>query len=734
MKKKKKTIISNYINGGKLLHSHFPLLIPLIPFPNFSLPNPNLRSLQQETEVLLLSCSWMAETLSPNVGTQKQRLPIAARIQSPTSPFFLGSNDDQLERTQARAARAAAIRRKNVIAYNLNSHSHDSESDPCLNKQQILDLFQNCIKLASENKINQKNTWELNLIDHLTDIIKVEEEGDTETNFQKASCTLEAGVKIYSLRVDSVHSEAYKVLGGMKRAGQEAEEDTHLEGDNVVSGQEESRKETKKKLSPLSTLESSFEVLNVKKFDAAFAVDPLYRQTTAQFDEGGAKGLLMNNLGVYGGCRVLFDSQEVPAKCMASQNQHAVSDTIDLSFMRDCVEQMVSDMCTKNEISPTIRTIVNQFDESNRRPSDFQFHSHNSAEELDTAFDCQIEADREEYDNSTTWSDDHDNQTFVADLGCNDADPSFPSYPQVLESETFPSQDPDMDDRFENVDGYLIVNLGFNSKQNAWAGPDHWKYRKSKVSEVHPTAEDGPTLKSKQMRSKKQAEVDLNFTSSLEKKMSDIFTPPKNPKSILLPESRLPCNTKLPEDCHYQPEDLIKLFLLPNVKCLGRRAKRFSDGSREQPNDYEAFPSCDNGSAYGGDPGDYEGDVHSDIEDSDTLISQPRQVNKIEVQYDKTSKQVDVQALKITLWDHVQESAKLSVQGEQEILSFKNMLANFPGECNAAATISDISPHLCFICLLHLANEKGLSIQSCSNLDDLDIHLPQVDDALSGTV
>jgi len=44
--------------------------------------------------------------------------------------------------------------------------------------------------------------------------------------FGQASCTLEAGVKIYSLRVDSVHSEAYKVLGGMNRAGQEAEQGT----------------------------------------------------------------------------------------------------------------------------------------------------------------------------------------------------------------------------------------------------------------------------------------------------------------------------------------------------------------------------------------------------------------------------------------------------------------------------------------------------------------------------
>ncbi|WJX43909.1 hypothetical protein P8452_30953 [Trifolium repens] len=668
----------------------------------------------------------MAEALSPN----KQRLPVAARIQSPTSPFILGSNDDQLERAQARAARAAAIHRKNLTV----SQSLDANSDPCLNKQQIFDLFQNCIKLASENKINQKNTWELNLIDHLTDIIKAEEENDTETNFQKASCTLEAGVKIYSLRVDSVHSEAYKVLGGMNRAGQDAEQDTTLEGVNVESGQEGGRKETDKKLSPLSTLEPSFEVLNVKKFDAAFVVDPLYRQTTAKFDEGGAKGLLMNNLGVYGGCRVLFDSQEVPAKCMAGQNEPDISDTIDLSFVRDCVEQIVLEMRVKDEISPTLRTIVNQFDENNKRPTDFQLHGQNSVEEPGVDFTCENGADREDYENGANWSDDHDDQPVIADLDSNDVDPSFPSYPQ--ENELFPSTEPDMDDRFENVDGFLFLSLGFNSKHNAWAGPDHWKYKKSKVSEVQPTSEDGPTLKTKQTKSKRQAEVDLAFVNSLEKNLSDIFAPPKNPKTLLLPESRPSCNTKLPEDCHYQPEELIKLFLLPDVKCLGRRAKRFSDseGSRDQFNENDTFPSWDNGSACGGDEaGDYEGDYHSDLEDPGTLITQPRQVSKIEVQYDKTSKQVDVQALKVTLWDHVQAYDKLPpVQGQEEIVSFRNLLANFPGDCNAAANISDISPHLCFICLLHLANEKGLSIQSFPNLDDLSIRLPYVGD--SGTV
>ncbi len=42
-------------------------------------------------------------------------------------------------------------------------------------------------------KINQKNTWELNLIDHLTEVIKVDEEDDTETNFQKVLVVLFVG-------------------------------------------------------------------------------------------------------------------------------------------------------------------------------------------------------------------------------------------------------------------------------------------------------------------------------------------------------------------------------------------------------------------------------------------------------------------------------------------------------------------------------------------------------------
>lgn len=193
-------------------------------------------------------------------------------------------------------------------------------------------------------------------------------------------------------------------------------------------------------------------------------MDPLYHQTSAQFDEGGAKGLLLNNLGVYGGCRVLFDSLEVPGKCMPCENQYDKSDTIDLSFAKgvlllviygvfgityvigkfssnnnhvlvlctDYVEQMVLNMQTKNEISPSLRDIVSQFDEDNRRPSDFYSSVEKSAEEVDASYKNELDSDGDAFENCGTWSYDHDEHTSVVDEDPICADPTYPSYHEVF--------------------------------------------------------------------------------------------------------------------------------------------------------------------------------------------------------------------------------------------------------------------------------------------------------------
>ena len=39
-----------------------------------------------------------------------------------------------------------------------------------------------CLKMASENKITPQNTWQLQLIEHLPELIR--EEGGAQTNFQ----------------------------------------------------------------------------------------------------------------------------------------------------------------------------------------------------------------------------------------------------------------------------------------------------------------------------------------------------------------------------------------------------------------------------------------------------------------------------------------------------------------------------------------------------------------------
>lgn len=87
-------------------------------------------------------------------------------------------------------------------------------------------------------------------------------------------------------------------------------------------------------------------------------------------------------------------------------------------------------------------------------------------------------------------------------------------------------------------------------------------------SEDDPTTKNVSPVTTKRPRNKKQTEVDIDFTKALDEDLSDVFASAKNPKSLLLPANRAPCNTRLPEDCHYQPEDLVKLFLLPNVKVI----------------------------------------------------------------------------------------------------------------------------------------------------------------------
>lgn len=71
----------------------------------------------------------------------------------------------------------------------------------------------------------------------------------------------------------------------------------------------------------------SFSKIKVKAFDLEFTVDPLFKKTSADFDEGGAGGILMNHLGCDGSMKVVFDAGD--AKLSNGDDPDAESDDED---------------------------------------------------------------------------------------------------------------------------------------------------------------------------------------------------------------------------------------------------------------------------------------------------------------------------------------------------------------------------------------------------------------------
>lgn len=121
------------------------------------------------------------------------------------------------------------------------------------------------------------------------------------------SCTIDASVKIYAYRVDSILAETYKVLGGLSRSGNEnepgaadaaasGEPETDADGkrgDGLVGDGDNdseigaddapgSRHPRKAKKAPVAaaTLEADVESLNLKQLEIDVAADPLFQKAT----------------------------------------------------------------------------------------------------------------------------------------------------------------------------------------------------------------------------------------------------------------------------------------------------------------------------------------------------------------------------------------------------------------------------------------------------------------------
>ena len=132
-------------------------------------------------------------------------------------------------------------RRRSSIASSLLSVK--SPFTASADQARLAEMYKTVIKMSSENvrtyvwsmiihirspttksqqKITAKNSWSLDLIDHMDQLIDEENDrGRAQVNFQKASCTLDASIKIYSYRVDDTWSSSYRILENLNRTDQE---------------------------------------------------------------------------------------------------------------------------------------------------------------------------------------------------------------------------------------------------------------------------------------------------------------------------------------------------------------------------------------------------------------------------------------------------------------------------------------------------------------------------------
>uniref|UniRef100_A0A8B9CCJ1 Condensin complex subunit 2 n=1 Tax=Anser brachyrhynchus TaxID=132585 RepID=A0A8B9CCJ1_9AVES len=656
-------------------------------------------------------------------------------------------NDDERERRQRRRSRAADLQLGSTEAALGLVSSVPGQVDASLSavprwtNAQISDHYSTCIKLFTENKINTKNVFGLYLIDYMTDILK---QKDSElTNFKIAAGTLDASAKIYAVRVDVVHADMYKVLGGLGKDSIPTEDTESPKGeeDSAASGTVK-RVQTKKKHS-FKTIEQNLNNINVTDHNRRCEVDPMFQKTSASFDECSTAGIFLTSLRTQS-ChsKLLFDSEIVPLPSSATvtlPNCDPVTVTDLNLLLSQCIEKRP--ICSSLAGFQFTHWDAESHDESVSALLD-------KFKKSDQVFNINAEIDSYVEDGGPMLPDDDFNtespRSKVADeIGEFTENKSFRTVRESKRLDAVPFGEGDI----RTMCLHLSMKPGeysyFSPRTlSMWAGPDHWRFKPHHKSGVVSEQQN------KKKNAKKVFEVnfdeDIDFKTYFRKTKAALTLK----KSIL--ESRNRKATTLPADFNYNPNNFVQLFLKPLVK-LCRLPEPGSSLDHEDeigeydynnPNDtsnfcpaVQAADSDDDNDPiqFMGQTEDFNLNAHSEGQDEEfngvvgvdiamygelNLIAEPQKVNKIAIQYAKTAKKMDMKMLKQNMWDILLDTGKKQtlaeiedtekekdpsvVTGEKAFSDItKELLHRLP-----STMVKNLSVPLAFTCLLHLANEK----------------------------
>lgn len=644
------------------------------------------------------------------------------------------------------------------------------------NRLTIMSNFEEWIKLSTDNKITSKNSWQFALIDYFHDL-NVIKDGDN-INFQRASATLDGCVKIYLSRVESVASETGKLLSGLatKKGQLELEEDNGDDDDGDDEGADANLGKKERRINRVveSTL-VPFESLKIKKLDQELAIDPLFKKALADFDEGGAKSLLLNTLNIDSSGRVVFDAttNSIKADTDPETNEDIQIDSghVKMSKLRDMLAPDLSDLDNLS-ICPSIKDLKLVLSDVGNAKSVLTDVNNGfmaeSEKEVASRFAPETPVNFPDYDMEMDYDDNNNGEGLDVDLANIDQDMERletnmhnTSLDEVVTTERVMDQD-------------LMAYFDEKMKTN-WRGPEHWRVTALKQARKldKPNAGKSGTPQPKTVKRKRKEHIVVNFFEEDDDDLlEDLFQKHKNQFQISKrPEERKKDDLHiLPDDIKFNSQRLVNLFIKPtkSIVTFSRRMKpllvtdededaknriytdeiyfagKYLEKEKEREEeerqeklaasfhqaemeDYDNYDGIDFNDVLGG----VDDALENTEENKEEIGSQfvGRKARPEYVNYSKVAKRVDVKLLKDNLWRSIkvesrQNTPVAETEGEEatkEIpkeITFRNVVDDI-GTRYRPEEKKDLSTSFCFICLLHLANEHGLSIRSTEAHDDL---------------
>ena len=104
-------------------------------------------------------------------------------------------------------------------------------------------------------------------------------------------------------------------------------------------------------------------------------------------------------------------------------------------------------------------------------------------------------------------------------------------------------------------------------------------------------------------------------------------------------------------------------------------------------------------------------------DDNGGMVQEPQRVTVEAVKYAKVASKTNVKELKDLMWNELQSLLQGRQERDEEEVEFGTVLGKMSTRMKEKE-IGEVSTAMCFICALHLCNEKGLSL-SQQDIDHL---------------